>query len=302
MTASLSRSRLADVAHHDGQQAPVYEGLVDLPVSLAPLFRREAVVARMQVLVAEVHAVAGEVLAAGYEARVLGGVEKKLRIFEHPFGLGAEGAGVGDGVAEVHVYVHDGGEGPVYARCEALGGADLGKTARAGLVVRCGDAELVCEIGPVRNSARAALFEVRGVEEGDARRGVYGGKLLRQLRLGAGAVEHRAYALVTHEGAQLIERAVPAHDAEELAGLLTLVHRGEGVQHPAPGAPRLRSGKRVCLSDPSQLSLQVRNAAGRGRAAPACSRPGAPASRGTPARPGPPAGGGPLRCPRRDRV
>lgn len=168
----------------------------------------------MQVLVAEVHAVAGEVLAAGYEARVLGGVEKKLRIFEHPFGLGAEGAGVGYGVAEVHVYVHDGGEGPVYARCEALGGADLGKTARAGLVVRCGDAELVCEIGPVRNSARAALFEVRGVEEGDARRGVYGGKLLRQLRLGAGAVEHRAYALVTHEGAQLIERVVPAHDAE----------------------------------------------------------------------------------------
>ena len=73
---------------------------------------------------------------------------------------------------------------------QALGGADLGETARAGLVVRCGDAELVCKIGPVRNSARAALFEVRGVEEGDARRGVYGGKLLRQLRLGAGAVEH----------------------------------------------------------------------------------------------------------------
>lgn len=30
----------------------------------------------MQVLVSEVYAVAGEVLAAGYEARVLGGVEK----------------------------------------------------------------------------------------------------------------------------------------------------------------------------------------------------------------------------------
>ena len=70
----------------------------------------------MQVLVSEVYAVAGEVLAAGYEARALGGVEKELRISEHPFGLGAEGAGVGDGVAEVHVYVHDGGEGPVYAR------------------------------------------------------------------------------------------------------------------------------------------------------------------------------------------
>ena len=97
---------------------------------------------------------------------------------------------------------------------KALRGADLCEVPGAVLVVRSGDGELVCKAGAVRDAARTAFLEVCRVEQRYPRRGVYSGKLSLKLGLRAGAIEHRAYAFVPNQRAQLAQRIVSAHDAK----------------------------------------------------------------------------------------
>ena len=102
----------------------------------------------------------------------------------------------------------------------------------ADLVICCRYAQLVCKIRPVRYSAGSALFEVRGVEQRNLCRRVYCGVLLDQLRLRAGPEQHCANALFPYQLLELVYRIVPAHDAEELAGLCPLVHGGQAFVYP----------------------------------------------------------------------
>ena len=149
------------MADHDGHRPGLDARLVGGAVGLHPLFAGEVVDRRHQVLVPFVPPVPGEVLDRGGDPVLLHLGDVGPAELPDGLGVGAEGADVGDGVAEVIVDVDDRRERPIAADGLALGAADLAQASGVLHLAGGRHRHRAAEQGTgVGNQPVAALFDV----------------------------------------------------------------------------------------------------------------------------------------------
>ncbi len=178
----------------------------------------------MQMLVAVIHAVAREMLGAGGKSETLQLLDIKRTKAPDALDIRTAGAHVGDGIAEVHVDVADGGEGPVHAASAALAGTDLGKTDHVGVLPTGGNGHRPAEEGAVGGSAASAFLQVGGFEQREFCRRVQRLVPPEDRFRRRGAEQDPANRAIPNQSQPLGLVIVLPHDAEELSGFFLQRH------------------------------------------------------------------------------
>ncbi len=117
----------------------------------------------MQMLVAIVYPVPGEVLCAGRHAEALQGFHIYGAKLLYPCGVGTAASYVCNGVIEIQVQITNGRKSPVNSTLAPLSGADLGKTPHINDIAGCGYHHRPAEKCGIGGRSRTAFLQVRGL-------------------------------------------------------------------------------------------------------------------------------------------
>ena len=225
--------RLHDVACHHRHGAGVDAGLVGCAVGGIPFFARQAVDAGHQVLVALIHAVAGEMLDRGRQAIFLHAFDELHPHTAHTVRVRAKGADVGDGVAEVEIDIDDGSEGPVGAHRRPFAPADHPQAVSHAVIVGRRHLHGRAQGGAFHRQPIAAFFKIRRQQQGDP--GVILEKAVHCNRLAGGHVaEHQpAWLDLVGEVIEIILFRGTDDQAKQLGDFFLQRHACQGGFHPA---------------------------------------------------------------------
>ena len=226
--------RQHDMPAHDGIQTAVNKRFIHHPVGLVPLFHAEGVDIVGQMRVAEIQAVAREMLRRTGKARNgVQAVHIRLAHLRHADGVVAESAGHDLGILPVVVDVAHRRESHVAADGRSLLVGHFAK--RIGVIVVAGSADLNAgaDVGAVRAGAVASGLGVAGNEHRYLGVFLQRAVLLLHGRAGHGVIAAAAQMVFFHQLAQIIFILGGRQLKKQLAYLFLRRHPGDGFLHPA---------------------------------------------------------------------
>ena len=223
------------MAHHDGKGTGLDTGLIGFAVGLHPGVAVHIVDGGHQMLVALVLAVAGEVLDGSRKAQFLHLFHIGFAHVTDTLGVAAEGAGVGDGIAEVGIDINDRSESPIGSNRTGLFGADLGHLGSHGNIVSGSNFHRRTYQSALSNNAVAALFQVGSDQQGHLAPGSQSGAGIDGPLGGHHAVHTAAGGQNAVDVFKLGFLSFLEQDAEQLAALFLHGHAVTGGVYPLDG-------------------------------------------------------------------
>ena len=221
------------MTYHDRLGPLPDEGGIDLAEACVPFLAVQRVDAGEDVLVPLIHTVAGEMLDGDSHAVFLGSAHISAAAGDHALRVAAEGAHVGDGVVELVIDIHDGGEAPVEAQSRALRAGGIAHAVGVAGIICRRDGHGLAEARALKGQTVAAVFRVGRQQQRDLCHRLNGAVGVLNIGRRAGAVHHAAHMQVAQHVMQETGIVGKAHGAEDLSGFFLQGHGGESVVHPS---------------------------------------------------------------------
>ena len=184
-------------------------------------------------LIAEIHTVAGVMLGTGSHTCGLHRIHIGFGHLLDPLHIGAEGANIGDRIAEIDIQIADGRIGDIHANTSSLFAADLSKAGSfLRIIRRCSQQGPAVE-SAITHTAGAALFQVGSLQQRNLRdlvqRGVISANFLAGLNR---AEQDTANTPLGNHSLQSLIGIIATHDDKQLTDFLFDRETSTGGFHP----------------------------------------------------------------------